>query len=150
VAATFVFSILLVAALVAIFVVSLLKKRNARRQALIDSEFISQYQDSKSRSSSPTPSVHHSPLDPFSRREVVYDNVPTTNPSRSSHPARTVPTLQISPPSDLRHFSPPSHLLGTIPEMSIAKHKRLEVRNSSQSGYQPSVDSFYGAYSPTN
>ena len=152
-AATFIFSILLAALLVAIFVVNLLKRRNARRQALIDAEFMPHDQDSRSRASSPAPSVHYSPMDPFSRREVVYDNVPTdtTNSSRSPHPARVVPTVQISPASsysESQHSGPLSQLLGT-PEMSTVQRNRLEVRTSTQSGYQPSFDSFYGAYSPT-
>lgn len=146
VAATFTFISLLGLAFAVIIIVTILRRKKAKRDALIDAEF---YQESKSRGSSLAPSFTSSPLDPFKSREIVHVNLPIDYPV-SPKPQISLPVIQLTPPSALlpsRYLLPPQ--LQVPPTTSAAgQHDKSEMRLSTQSAYQPSVDSFYGAYSP--
>ena len=147
VAATFTFISLIAVAFAVMIVVIILRNRKAKRDAVIEAEFMPGYQEPKSRGSSPTPSISSRPLDPFKSREVVHDNVPTG----SSFLPNRLPIIHLTPPSAF--IGPSSYLSPSQPQVlpetgAAGQRNKAEMRTSSQSGYQPSFDSFYGAYSP--
>ncbi|KAF9534743.1 hypothetical protein CPB83DRAFT_888714 [Crepidotus variabilis] len=165
VAATFTFSSLIfIAALVAI-IVAVMKRRNARKEtALHDELFISYVEPadyhSNYRSDSPEPSLNDTPMDPFSRREVVYDAAPEMSQGHSSsnhsHYSHTIPVVQVTPPVqhpdyyNARKYLPPSQTQTAASAVAVKPTTTARLKHvSAQSGYQQSVDSFYGAEQPS-
>jgi hypothetical protein len=152
VAATFLFISLLALAFAIMIIMTILKRRKARREALIDTEFMPNYQEPNSPVASLSPSISSTPLDPFKSREIVHDHVPTDIPA-SSKPTnsrgRDAPTIHLTPPSAFlghSHYLLPSQLQAAPTTNAAGQRNNSEMRTSTQSGYQPSVDSFYGAY----
>ena len=146
--ATFIIISLLALAFVILIIVTILKRRKARREALIDSEFMPHYQEPNSPVASLAPSISSSPLDPFRSRDVVHvpTDIPVSLKPTNSH-GRDIPSIHLTPPSA---FPGPSRYLlpSQIPTTTNAAGQRnkSEMRVSTQSGYQRSFDSFYGAY----
>jgi len=129
-------------------IMTLLKRRKAREEALIDAEFMPNSQEPNSPVGSLTPSIGTSPLDPFRSHDVVHDHVPTDVPALSKPTNSHIPTIQLTPASAF--FGPSSYLLPSQlqppPINAAGQRNKSEIRASTQSGYQRSFDSFYGAY----
>ncbi len=144
-AATFLFTSLLALAFIIMIIMSILKRRRARGDALIDAEFMPTYQEPNSPVASLSPSIGTSPLDPFRSHDVVHDHVPTDIPASSKPTNSYIPTIQLTPPSAF--LGPSRYLLPSqLPINAAGQPNKSEMRVSTQSGYQRSFDSFYGAY----
>lgn len=147
VAATFFSVALFVIAVVAFLGFRIYKQKRNRKITLENADYLTTFRDSKTGSISPSPSLNDSPMDPFARRELVYHNVPVG--ALKPSPTRPVP-ISHSPfvweHSGPKRYALPSQLQSTSAAVQSDMH---ELRNSTLSGYQPSVDSFYGVYSST-
>jgi hypothetical protein len=147
VVATFLVISLLALAFAIMIIVTILKKRRARREALIDSEFMPHYQEPNSPVASLAPSISSRPLDPFRSRDVVHVplDIPPSAKATNLH-GRDIPSIHLTPPSAFP--GPSRYLLPSQIHMTNAAGQRnkSEMRVSTQSGYQRSFDSFYGAY----
>ncbi|KAJ3518052.1 hypothetical protein NLJ89_g87 [Agrocybe chaxingu] len=142
VAAVFVIVSLAIVGVAIIIIIVLLKRRNMRREARLHDEIFETYNEPEFRSDSPGPSINNAPMDAFARREIGYsDNPsPTLNTNLQNQPRIVIPTSPIQHPDYYNapsRYTPPSRMQPTAPP---------EVRGST--GYQPSLDSFYGAGSP--
>ncbi|CAA7259610.1 unnamed protein product [Cyclocybe aegerita] len=145
VAAVFVIVSLAIVGVAIIIIIVLLKRRSMRRQARLHDEIFENYNEPDFRSDSPGPSINNAPMDAFARREIGYDNPsPTLNTNLQTQPRIIIPTSPIQHPdyyNSSSRYTPPSQMQPTAPPT-----RGPEIRGST--GYQPSLDSFYGAGTP--
>lgn len=140
---------LIIAAIFAAGLITILKRRNARKHTRLLDETAESYRSAEFRSASPGPSVLTSPMDAFARNEVTYDNMP--NAARSQH--AFIPSSPVQHPdfynTPATRYAPPSQLQPSTGARPPSAYRNPDATARDSTGYQPSIDSFYGAGQPS-
>jgi len=131
--------------------ITYLKRRNAGRHIRLLEDRPESFTSGEMRSTSHSsrgPSIIAAPMDAFARHEVGYDNVPDA----SRTPNAFIPSVPVQHPDYYNppptRYTPPSQLQTSNTDAVTAPVIRVhEARDST--GYQPSIDSFYGAGQPS-